>query len=244
MVEESFPPVPPQIPPGWEGASTEDAERPRIPWEERNRLGWADALIETVKLIVTAPADAFSRLRADGEVIWPLLFGLFFSWLGQAFGQMWNLVFGQAMQSNLGEISELEGFGQLFAASPLSALIWIVVWPLLFGIVMLISAGIFHLSLLLVGATNKSATGFEGTFKVLCYAQVSSLLSIVPILGGLLAILASLVLTVIGFTKVHQANQGSALVAVLIPVSLCCVCCLVFFVLMIGGAMAALTAGG
>ncbi|MEM7585658.1 MAG: YIP1 family protein [Acidobacteriota bacterium] len=207
----------------------------------------ADALIETVKLIAMAPGDAFSRLRANGRVIAALLFGLLFSWLGNFFGQMWNLVFGQAMRSvleGLEGVGDMGGLANLTVTDVPSVIISMIIWPLFFAIGILIGSGIFHLCLLLVGATQNSPNGFEGTLKVMCYAQVSNLLSIVPIIGGLFAVLASLVLTTIGFSKVHRTSLGNAAVAVLIPVALCCICCGIVLVLVVGGSMAALTAGG
>ncbi len=216
-----------------------------MPWEERDRLGYADALIETVKLIVTAPSEAFSRLRSDGDVIWPLLFGLFFSWLGQFFNQIWNLIFGQAMRSMLEGVGDLGPFGQLTPTGLIGTVISISIWPFLFAIFILIGAGIYHLCLMLVGATNTSPTGFEGTLKVLCYVQVSNLASVIPIAGGLITMVATLVLTVIGFKEVHRTTTGSAVVAVLIPVTLCCICCVIFLVMVFGGALAAaMSAGG
>ncbi len=235
------PPAGPPLPPTPGGGG----EGPRIPWEERDRLGFLDALIETVKLIATAPSDAFSRLRADGDLIWPLVFGLIFSWLGQFFTQVWNLIFGEAMQSmmtGLGDLGDFEQYLQYGSTGVIEFVGTLVLWPVLFAIIIFVSAAIFHGCLMLVGATDQSPTGFEGTLKVLAYSQVANLAAIVPILGGLVATLISLVLLVLGFTEAHRTTQGKALIAVLIPVALCCICCIVIFV-MFGAGMAALMSG-
>lgn len=236
------PPLPPDVPgasppppPGGDGG-------PRLPWEERDRLGFVDALVETVKLIASAPSDAFSRLRADGDLIWPLVFGLIFSWIGQLFTQVWNLLFGEALRSMMTGFGDLEQFAAVGATSFVQLVVTLVIWPVIFVILMFISAGIFHLCLMLVGATDGSPTGFEGTLKVLAYSQIANLAAIVPILGGLIATLVSLVLLVLGFAAVHRTTQGKALVAVIIPVALCCICCIVVAV-MFGASMAALMAG-
>ena len=238
------PPAPPAAPPP-PPAGGGGAEGPRLPWEERDRLGFLDALIETVKLIATAPADAFSRLRADGDLIWPLVFGLIFSWIGQFFNQVWNLLFGEAMQSmmtGLGDMGGLDEHLRFGSTGIVQMVATLILWPVIFAIVIFIAAAIFHGCLLLVGGTDQSPTGFEGTLKVLCYSQISNLAAIVPILGGLVATLISLVLLVIGFTQVHRTTQGKALIAVLIPVALCCICCIVA-VFVFGASLAAMMAG-
>lgn len=240
MSEDAFPPPPPPPadPPMTPGGA-EETHGPMLPWEERDRLGFVDALIETVKLIFTAPSDAFSRLRADGDLIWPLVFGLVFSWIGQFFNQIWNLLLGGAMQSMIGGLGDIEGFAMFGATSFFQMVGTLVVWPVFYVIIIFISAGIFHLCLMLVGATNESPTGFEGTLKVLAYAQVANLAAVIPLLGGIVAAIVSLVLLVLGFTQVHRTDQSKALIAVLIPVTLCCICCIVGIV-MFGASLAAL----
>ena len=248
MSEELPPQAPPPMPPGAPSslpAPTGDADRgPRMPWEERDRLGYGDALIETVKLLLTAPGDAFSRLRADGDLIWPLVFGLIFSWIGQFFTQMWNLLFGEATRGLLDGLEGLGDYAQITTSNLPTAVVSVVLWPLIFVIAIFIGAGIFHLCLMLVGATDESPLGFEGTLKVLAYSQIANLAGVVPILGGLIAAIASLVLCVIGFTKVHRTSAGKATVAALIPVAICCICCGIVLALVVGGGLAAALAAG
>ncbi len=52
-----------------------------------------------------------------------------------------------------------------------------------------------------------------------------------PFVGGLVASIWNLVLEVVGFAAVHRTSQGRALVAVLIPIILCCLCGLILSVL-------------
>ena len=239
----SPPPAPPAAPPPPPPAGGGgDADGPRLPWEERDRLGFLDALIETVKLLVTAPGDAFSRLRPDGDLIWPLIFGLIFSWIGQFFGQIWNVIFGGAMQSMMGGLGDLEGLAAFGAGSIVQTIFILVLWPIFYAIIMFIAAGIYHLCLMLVGGVEQSPLGFEGTLKVLCYSQVATLANIVPILGFLIVLVASVILTVVGFTEVHKTSQGKALIAVLIPLVLCCICGIVMAVVF-GAGLAAMAGG-
>ena len=222
--DPSFPAPPPPPPPPSGGG---DAALPKLPWDDRDRLGILNALIETVKLIVTAPRDAFSRLRPDGDLIWPLLFGLILSWIGQVFGQLWNLIFGGAMQSMMGGLSEFEDLAVFGATSMVQVAFTLILWPIFYGIVVFIMAGIYHLCLMLLGGVENSPLGFEGTLKVVAYSQVVNLANVIPIFGFLIALVGSIVLNVIGLSEVHKTDQGKALIAVLIPLVLCCVCVII-----------------
>jgi hypothetical protein len=184
-------------------------------------------------------------LRRDSDLTSPLLFGLILSWLGVLFSQMWQLMFGGLMGSMFGGMEGLEG---MFAPPGFFGIIGtLVFWPLLFIVFLFISAGILHLCLMLVGATSASPTGFEGTLKVVSYAQVAGLAGIIPLVGGFLAALWILVLEVVGFTHVHRTSSGRALMGVLIPILLCCVCVLfsaIFFGAMIAAFISSMTGSG
>ncbi len=215
------PPAPPAAPPPAGGGSA----GPLFPWEDRDRLGFLDALIETVKLIVAAPSEAFGRLRPDGDYLWPLVFGLIFSWIGMFFGQLWSLIFGSAIQSMVGNFGDLEGLAAFGATSVLQTVIMLVLWPVIYVIVVFLTAGLAHLCLMMVGAVEGSPFGFEGTMKVVAYSSVVDLLNLVPLVGGFIAFFAKLILFVFGFAKVHKTTEGKALGAVVILFVTCC-CCL------------------
>lgn len=228
MSDTQMPPPPPQPPgppsspyappaasgpPGGEGGE-------RLPWEERSRLGFMNALVDTIKLIATAPSNAFRRLRLDGDLLSPILFGVIVSWVGVAVSQIWNIAFGNALQRMLEQMgnapAQQPGVGALLVTA--------VLWPLLYILSLFLGSGINHLCLMLVGALDRSLLRFEGTLKVVAYSSVSGLASVVPFVGGLISMIAALVLIVIGFTEVHRTTQGKAVAAVLIPLVLCCVC--------------------
>ncbi len=232
------PPAAPPPPPGGDGIGGR-----RLPWEERGRLGFFNALIETVTLIVTAPKDAFSRLRPDGEYVWPLIFGLIFSWIGQLFGQIWNLIIGEALKSAIRDIPELSVVAQYVNTSPIQGLFWFVVWPIFYLVFIFLFAGLSHLALMMVSAVDESPLGFEGTLKVVAYSSVLDLLNVVPLFGWMLAFVGKLVLYVFGFSEVHKTSEGKALGAVAIVMFTCC-CCLPLilagFFALVGASMGAL----
>jgi hypothetical protein len=212
---------------------------PRLPWEERDRLGLVEALIQTIRLLVTDPSNAFSRLRADGDLTSPILFGLILSWASVLLSQMWQLMFGGVIRSVLGG---MHGFEGAFTPSGAAGIIGtLVVWPVIFVVGLFISAGILHLCLMIVGATSDSPSGFEGTLKVVSYSQVAGVASVVPLVGGFLFAIWALILEVIGSAIVHRTTQGRALMGVLIPVLVCCTC-LIFAAAVFGTMIAAFIA--
>ncbi len=234
--EPTAPPPPPSAPPpsggGGEGA--------RLPWEDRRELGFVDALVGTIRLLVTAPAAAFSRLRADGDYGSPILFGVILSLVGQLFAQFWGMLVGAAGTSMLGE----ELGGMPFAGGGIgSVVLTLILTPIFYVILLFIMSGIYHLCLMLIASVEGSA--FEGTLKVVAYSSVAGLGNAVPLVGWLIALVGSIILLVVGFGTVHRIDQVKATIAALIPVVLCCLCAL-GGALLFGASLAALAgaAGG
>lgn len=227
------PPPPPTMPPS--GGLAE----PRLPWEERQQRGFFDALVETVRLLITAPKDAFGRLRQDGDLTSPILFSVIVGMVSQLFGLFWQMLLGFGMPSFLGgpeDIAIAGGIGLFYA------FLILILIPVLVLIFLFIAAGIYHLVLHLLGGLDRSPMGFEGSLKVTAYAQTAGLASVVPFLGWLIAMVGTIILLVIGLTQVHRAEQSKAIIAVLVPMLLCCVCAIVMAILF-GTAMAAAFAG-
>src|SRR6266542_3106443 len=86
----------------------------------------------------------------------------------------------------------------------------------------LIAMAILHFCCMLVGALQNSRSGFEGSLRAVCYSEVSSLASVIPVVGGLIAIVWWIVLAVQGVERLHRTTSGKAVAAVLIPVVVCC----------------------
>src|SRR5262245_21052298 len=80
------PPPPPTGMPPVHGASP-------IPWENRAPYGFSNALVETVKLFISNPQEAFARTAQKGNLADPLLFALILSWVGAAFSSVYSLFF-------------------------------------------------------------------------------------------------------------------------------------------------------
>ena len=225
------PPLPP--PPPYGGPPQEG-----LPWERRAELGFVNAFLETIKLFITNPTEAWQRTREKGDYAEPLIFAIIVSWIGIAVSSVWSSLFGQAWTTLLPpEIKEK--LGSAFATNTGALLIQVGLAPIFVLIGLFIGAAIYHVSFMIVGATKDSTSGFEGTFRAVSYSSVSQLANVIPFVGGLAAVVLNLILMVMGAVRMHRTTQGKAIAGILIPLLLCCVCIAVAAALAIGGLLAA-----
>jgi hypothetical protein len=225
------PPPPPPPPIGGSGMAADG-----LPWDDRQRHGFVPALTETLKMLVTAPQEAFGRMRQTGDYVSPILWlailgvvvGVLQFVVGMAFsgGSMLSMMPAE-MRDQMGPMAGMMagsvGFGTIIM-TPIMAIIGGFIW-----------AGILHLCLMALSALGESKAGFEGTFRVAAYSYVASLPSFVPIIGGLVTLVWTIFLVVVGISTVHRTTQTKALIAVLIPIVLCCVCLFAGFAAVIAG---------
>lgn len=187
-----------------------------IPWEDPARTSAFERFSETVKLLATRPSEAFEGMPTTGGIGSPLLYAVIVSWIGIAIAVIWNTLFQ-------GMWIPFMGAGEEAAAAAVFTGAWalgmIVLAPILVIIGVFIAAAILHLMLLIVGGAN---SGFEATVRAVCYAQTAQLAGIIPFCGGLISAVWAIVLYVFGLAKAHRTTQGKALLAVLLPVVLCC----------------------
>jgi len=227
------PPLPPPPPPPYGGSPQEG-----LPWERRAELGFFNAFLETIKLFATNPAGAWQRTKEKGDYAEPLIFAILVSWIGIALSSVWSSLFGQAWTAFLPPEMK-EKLGSAFATNTGALLIQVGLAPILVLIGLFLGAAIYHVSFMIVGATNESASGFEGTFRTVSYSSVSQLANVIPFVGGLAALVWNLILMVMGAVRMHRTTQGKAIAGVLIPLLLCCACIAVAVALVIGGLAAA-----
>lgn len=222
------PPLPPGSPPG--GGT---------PWERRREIGLVTALVENTKEVLTGPTDFFRRMPLSGGIGAPLLYAVIIGYLGILVSAVYGAVFllvrgavgGAAFGGPFAHRPELARLAQAYADwgglvaqvvfGPIGIVIGLFVW-----------AGIVHVMLLLL---DGAAQGFEATFRVLAYSHASSVLSIVPFCGGLIAALYGFVLSIIGLAQAQSISAWKATAAVLLPLFLCCCCCAIGIVIMAGG---------
>jgi hypothetical protein len=197
------------------------APRSGLPWEHRQQLGLVKAFVDTVILVLSKPVEAFGMMKIEGGLVEPAIYAVIGGTLAKLVA---TLVF-----------LPLHAIG--FMANRESAallIIQLVLWPLGVAIGVFIGSGMIHLSLMLLGGAKKP---FETTFRVICFAFGSaSPISIVPFCGTWIALVYNVVLNCLGIARAHETDTGKAVMAVLIPMLVCCGA-FVLCMLIIGGSL-------
>jgi len=194
----------------------------RVPWERREELGWWQALIETLKMLITQPSEFFSTMSRHEGYGGPLLYGVILGSFGGIIGQIFNLgirMFGLMPMGLMGG----QDFGEAAGVAAFSvgtSIIFIVMTPIFVAAGLFINAGILHLMLMIVGGANED---FETTFRVASFSQTAQIAQVVPLLGGIAAAIWGIYLQVVGLVRAQEISAGKALLAIFLPMIFCCV---------------------
>jgi len=179
-----------------------------IPWENLQSYGFFPGLIETIKLVMFQPQNFFARLPLGRGYIQPLIFYLLVAEV-QALAQfMWRMA-GVAPQMGQGG-GDFLGLG----LTGLSSLLVLILYPIFLAGMLFVVSGLNHAWLMAVKA---GARGYEGTFKVISYANAPMVLAILPLFGPLVGMVWTMVCTFLGFKYVHQTTNMRVLLAMLLP---------------------------
>ena len=183
-----------------------------LPWENRAQLGFVNALVATVVMVITRPNEAFTVMKRDGGLGDALLFTIILGVVGMLSTFAFAFVL-PAIGLGAGGMENLLGAGA-------SAAVFLVFAPVAMVLGIFIGGAIIHVCLMLLGGANRS---FETTIRVLCYAGGSAnVFMLVPVCGSLIAYVVGLVLDCIGLARAHQTDTWRPVAAVLLPLVLCC----------------------
>jgi len=223
-------PVAPPLQTGAASISGPAAPRSGLPWDERQTKGLLNALIETLQMVLSRPVAAFTAMKREGGLGEPLLYAI----IGGTFGGVFALTYNFALRSFTSFGDRHNALAHLFGG--LSWIFLLVLTPLFVVIGVFVASAILHVCLMIVGGAKQS---FETTFRVVCFAEGSvSPLLVIPFCGGLIVGIWKVILYCIGLARAHETDTGRAVIAVLLPLV---VCCGAFLLLMFGvlGAMSA-----
>jgi hypothetical protein len=207
-------PVVPPVQPGATPASTTVAGRSGLPWEHRHERGFFNAFIETLTMVLTRPAEAFSVMKREGGLGEPLIYALIGGCVGGIVSALFSLGFqsiGLFADKN-NSLAAMTGMGIGFGAIilvPLGIVIFLFIW-----------SGLAHLCLMIFGGANHS---FETTFRVFAFTQGSAgPLQIIPLCGGLISGIWAIACNCIGLARAQETDTGRAVLAVFSPLIICC----------------------
>lgn len=189
-------------------------------WERRKELGFGRALFETWREVLFSPAETFSRLKTTGGFASPCIFQLvmlllyFFSAIINQFA--WtgiSLAFQTAHHSNANVFGN---FSVVHTSFSLAALLFLGI-PLTLGF-SFVWAAVIHFCLTLLRSATRP---YQTTYRVLCYASSALIFTLVPCIGGLVTIIWSLLVSIVGLTKAQRTETWKAATAFLLPGFIC-----------------------
>jgi hypothetical protein len=191
--------------------------RSKTPWEDRENAGFFGGLFTTLNKVLFKPSDFFRTMPVTGGLTDPLLYALIVGMVGLMFSYFWEIVLHDSMQTFMtpemkaaASYGILHGSGNVFLA---------VFSPLMLIIVLFVITAGLHLFLLMVKGARG---GFEASFRVVSYCISPFLLLIVPFCGNIIALVWTMVITIIGLKEAHEISGGKAFFAVSFPMLLCC----------------------
>lgn len=204
-------------------------EEPRPSWEIREELGTISALLSSIKEVLLAPEETFRRMPVSGGLGGPLLFTVILGTIGSIIGMGWQLLFNMIpMAAGGGRPNALTEY----VTTTTIYIAMMIFSPLLSLIGAFVSAGIYHVCLMIMGGVEE---GFEATFRVICYVSGAvALFQIVPICGGMIMLVWCIASGAIGLREAHRTTTGKAVMAMLLPLIVCCVCGAVFIAVALG----------
>ena len=185
-------------------------------WEEREKLGFFPAISQTVSAVLMRPSETFARMKREGGLTNPLLYFVILSCATYAVSVFYQLLsFSMESGTLPAQLQHLPKNMINF-----TMLGTILISPALYVVSAFIGSGLTHLSLKLLGGANHP---FETTFRVVCYAQASaSVFNLLPLCGGLMAILWGSYTIIIGLMKAQGISGWKATLALTLPGLLCC----------------------
>jgi hypothetical protein len=189
--------------------------RSGLPWDDRQQRGILRAFFDTLVMVLTNPAEAFTAMNREGGFGEPLIYAIIGGSVGGVIYFLYNFLLGSAhmLGSHENPMTQMMGGG-------IRPLFFIILVPFFIAIETFISSAVFHLCLMIVGGAKQP---FETTFRVVCFAGGSANpLLIIPFCGGLIGGIWKIVLYCIGFARAHETDTGRAVLAVVLPLIVCC----------------------
>jgi hypothetical protein len=213
-------PAPPPPPPADSGEPP-----PGIPWDERARIGFATALVDTTVQALRAPGDFYRRMRPTGGVGSALAYALIVAYVGLVATVLYDWIFQAVMGTQAAGLGEMgPEFEQALALMQGGGgrVLQLIVAPFSLAALLFLGAAIDHLALMLLSGARR---GFDSTFRVCAFARAASIVGLLPICGLVVVPIWTAVLTIIGLSVVHGISWQKAAAAVLLPLVLFCCCC-------------------
>jgi hypothetical protein len=198
------------------------------PWEQPG--AFFQRWLDTAKSILFDPQGGFRNVRRTGGLGAPLTY-----YVVGASPAILGLLLFSMFSAGLGMMGGDAAAGAMLGGGIVGALLFAIVGYLVGFFVL---TGIVHLVLSLLGGAHH---GYEATVRVFAYAHGSALpLAILPPCAAIAGLWA-LVCEIFGLAEMQETTPAKAAIAVLSPIFLCCI---LWVIMVMFGAMFGLATGG
>lgn len=197
-------------------------------WENPQEKGRLGGLFTTITTLLFSPVTFFETMRVRGDYFWPLLFAMIVGTSGAIVNFGWSQLLGTVNPFSGSGLQHSATFEQMSVIFSIGLLI---ASPILILINLFISGLIIHFVLYIFGGARQ---GFEATYRVIAYTTGTSVLYLIPIVGAYIVVIYSIVLEIIGLKEAHEIDGWKALLAVIIPIIVCCCGFALFFAVLFG----------
>jgi hypothetical protein len=213
-------------------ATAEPVAPSGLPWDARAERGFLPAFVQTARLVLLRPAEAFAWMRIEGSLLNPLLYNLLGGWLGLIASGIYAVLISR-MQQLPANTTQVQQLFDLTPGRAMQELKWfLIMGPILVTVSALVCSGIAHLFLMLAGGANKP---YHVTLRVFCFSYGSAqLLQLIPFCGSIVAPVWLVVCCAIGLAAAHRTTTGRSMAAMALFLVTCCLCCLGIFFLALG----------
>lgn len=186
-------------------------------WEDRESTGFLTGLFRTLKETIFAPSQFFKKMAVTGGLTDPLLYAMIVGMTGLTFFYFWDILLHTALRNLM--TAELLSATDRSLVNSMGTAVRAVLMPFVLIFWLFIVSGMLHLFLLMVRGAR---SGFEATFRVVCYGVSPLVFLIIPVCGMPVTTVWMMTLAIIGLKEAHEISGGKAAFAVFFPFLFCC----------------------
>lgn len=194
---------------------------------------------QTLKALLTGPTQFFRDLPRPVSIATPLLFGIITNWIGSALEYLWYAGLGKAFETRIADImdafqktAEIDSTGQTRTLLAMQEKFtgWafgvgaVLVDPFFTCLKILFLAFFIWLAARLFASLAQSDIGerlsYESAVSIVGYSLAASIFKGIPLLGGLIAGVFAMAISVIGASQTYRVGTGRAILIALFPMIL------------------------
>lgn len=206
-----------------EGKKTSATKKKKSVWESKWKTNLVNAYIETVKMVITQPVNYFKTVKPFEDFFSLAVFIYINSFITILASMAFQVTFGAVFNP-----AALMGIPFLLCAA--------IVAPFLTTAIAFLIGLILHLFLNFIGGSEKN---YNTTMTVYGLGSAANLFGIIPFVGGLIALVYTIIINIFGQAEAHEITVGRAALSVILPffIFICLIATIIFAIAMLAGGL-------